>query len=80
MEVKKVPCNRTGCLNNRLVVLRAERGLSQKEVADRVGVSRQTIIALEKNRYNPSLKLAFELAYLFGVDINEVFQYIIKGE
>ncbi len=67
-------------LSNRITVLRAERGMSQKEVADRLGVSRQTIISLEKNKYNPSLKLAFELALLFEVDINEVFQYKLEGE
>lgn len=49
-------------IKNRIVILRAERNLSQKDVADGVGVSRQTIISLEKNRYNPSLKLAFDLA------------------
>ena len=62
-------------IQNRIVVLRAERGLSQREVADKLGVSRQTIISLEKNRYNPSLKLAYEIALLFGVDLHEVFQY-----
>ena len=67
-------------LSNRITVLRAEKGLSQKEVADQLGVSRQTIISLEKNKYNPSLKLAFELALLFEVDINDVFQYKLEGE
>ena len=67
-------------IRNRIVVLRAERGLSQKEVADMLGVSRQTIISLEKNRYNPSLKLAFEISLLFGVDLHEVFQYEMGEE
>ncbi|MCM3712238.1 helix-turn-helix transcriptional regulator [Sporosarcina luteola] len=67
-------------IRNRIVVLRAERGLSQKEVADMLGVSRQTIISLEKNRYNPSLKLAFEISLLFGVELHEVFQYEIGEE
>jgi len=67
--------NNEGVLTNRLAVLRAEKGYSQKEVAERVGVSRQTIVSIEKNRYNPSLKLAFELALLFDVDINDVFTY-----
>ncbi|MFJ7934032.1 helix-turn-helix transcriptional regulator [Sporosarcina sp. NPDC096371] len=67
-------------IRNRIVVLRAERGLSQKEVADQLGVSRQTIISLEKNRYNPSLKLAFEIALLFEVDLHEVFQYSFEEE
>ncbi|WP_186580941.1 helix-turn-helix transcriptional regulator [Aquibacillus kalidii] len=65
----------TGCLQNRLAVLRAEKKWSQKQVAEYVGVSRQTIISLENNRYNPSLKLAFEIALLFEKNINEVFQY-----
>ena len=73
MEYKRI-------LSNRITVLRAEKGLSQKEVADQLGVSRQTIISLEKNKYNPSLKLAFELAILFEVDINDVFQYKLEGE
>ena len=67
-------------IRNRIVVLRAERGLSQKEVADKLGVSRQTIISLEKNRYNPSLKLAFEISLFFGVDLHEVFQYEIEED
>ncbi|MEK4628593.1 MAG: helix-turn-helix transcriptional regulator [Solibacillus sp.] len=67
-------------IRNRMVVLRAERGLSQKDVADQLGVSRQTIISLEKNRYNPSLKLAFDIAVLFNVELHEVFQYEIEGE
>ncbi|MEK4426192.1 helix-turn-helix transcriptional regulator [Solibacillus sp. FSL K6-1523] len=67
-------------IQNRIVVLRAERGLSQREMADRLGVSRQTIISLEKNRYNPSLKLAFDISLMFGVDLHEVFQYEIEEE
>lgn len=69
-----------GNIENRLAVLRAEKGWSQKELAEKVGVSRQTIISLEGNRYSPSLILAFEIAYLFGQDINEVFQYDRKEE
>lgn len=69
-----------GNIKNRLAVLRAEKGWSQKELAEKVGVSRQTIISLEGNRYSPSLILAFEIAYLFGQDINEVFQYDRKEE
>lgn len=71
----QLPLKETGTIQNRITVLRAERNLSQKEVADGVGVSRQTIISLEKNRYNPSLKLAFDLAIFFGVDLHDVFQY-----
>jgi len=75
-----VPLNNNRKIQNRIVVLRAERGLSQREVADKLGVSRQTIISLEKNRYNPSLKLAFDIALLFGVDLHDVFQYEIEEE
>lgn len=72
--------NNEGILTNRLAVLRAEKGYSQKEVAERIGVSRQTIVSIEKNRYNPSLKLAFELALLFDVDIYDVFTYEKRKE
>ena len=65
----------TGIINNRLSVLRAEKKWSQQEVATRLGVSRQTIVSLENNRYSPSLRLAFEISELFEKDINEVFQY-----
>ncbi|MDX8361766.1 helix-turn-helix transcriptional regulator [Cytobacillus sp. IB215316] len=70
----------TGYLENRLSILRAEKKWSQKEVANKLGVSRQTIISIENNRYNPSLKLAYEISLLFNKDINEVFQYNRKGE
>ena len=75
-----MPLNNERKIRNRIVVLRAERGLSQKEVADKLGVSRQTILSLEKNRYNPSLKLAYDISLMFGVDLHEVFQYEIKEE
>lgn len=67
-------------ITNRMAVLRAKKSVSQKAVADGVGVSRQTIISLEKNRYNPSLKLAFDLALFFDVDLHEVFQYECEEE
>ncbi|MDO8244061.1 helix-turn-helix transcriptional regulator [Pontibacillus salicampi] len=70
----------SGDLQNRLSVLRAEQKWSQKQVAEMLGVSRQTIISLENNKYNPSLKLAFEIAVLFDKDITEVFQYKLKEE
>ena len=72
--------NRNGYLRNNIHVLRAARRWTQQELADRLGVSRQTIISIEANRYNPSLILAFEIARLFEVDINEVFQYELKEE
>lgn len=60
-------------MNNRLRVLRAERRWSQAELADRLGVSRQTINAIETGKYDPSLPLAFALARVFGLRIEELF-------
>ncbi len=60
-------------MKNRLRVLRAEREWSQAEVAERLGVSRQTVNAIETGRYDPSLPLAFALARLFGVAIEQIF-------
>ena len=75
-----MPVDNRRRIHNRIVVLRAERGMSQKDLAEQLGVSRQTIISLEKNRYNPSLKLAFDIAVLFGVELQEVFQYEMEKE
>lgn len=61
-------------MKNRLRVMRAERGWSQAELADRLGVSRQTVNAVETERYEPSLGLAFKIADLFAMRIEEVFQ------
>ena len=61
-------------MNNRLKVLRAERNWSQGDLADRLGVSRQSVNALETGRYDPSLPLAFRIARLFGLPIEVVFQ------
>ena len=63
-------------IKNRIPLLRAERGWSQQEVATRVGISRQTVASLEKNRYNPSLILAFEISLLFETTITDVFEYV----
>jgi putative transcriptional regulator len=71
---------RNGILKNSLVVLRATRRWSQQELAEKLGVSRQTIHSIESNRYNPSLILAFEIAALFNVEIDEVFQYELEEE
>ena len=60
-------------MRNRLKVLRAERNWSQAEVGDRLGVSRQTINAIEREKYDPSLPLAFAIAKLFGQKIEEIF-------
>lgn len=63
-------------LNNKLVICRAEKGWTQQQLADVVGVSRQTIAALEKNKYNPSLILAFKIANSFEKEITDVFNYV----
>lgn len=60
-------------MKNRLKVLRAERNWSQEELAERLGVSRQTVNAIEREKYDPSLPLAFKLAALFGLKIEEIF-------
>lgn len=60
-------------MENRLKMLREENNLTQEELASIVGVSRQTIISLEKGRYSPSLVLAFKLAGVFKMKIEEVF-------
>jgi len=61
-------------MNNKLKVLRAERGWSQENLANALEVSRQSVNALETGRYDPSLPLAFRLAKLFGKRIEEIFQ------
>lgn len=60
---------------NRIKVLRAERNWTQADLADRVGISRQAIISIEKYKYTPSLELAFRIAETFGVSINDVFEH-----
>lgn len=61
-------------MKNRLKVLRAERDWSQADLAEALQVSRQTINALETGKYDPSLPLAFKIARLFGLSIEEIFQ------
>lgn len=58
---------------NRLPVLRAERRWSQAELADRINVSRQTVVSLENGRYEPTLKIAMRLSAVFAVAIEDVF-------
>jgi putative transcriptional regulator len=60
-------------MRNRLRVLRAERAWSQADLAERLRASRQTVNAIETGRYDPSLPLAFKIARLFGLSIEEVF-------
>jgi putative transcriptional regulator len=60
-------------VKNRLKVLRAERDWSQSDLADRLGVSRQSVNAIETGKYDPSLPLAFRIADLFGLAIEDIF-------
>ncbi len=63
-------------ISNRVRRLRFEHGeMTQQELAERAGCTRQTILALEQNRYVPSLALAFRIARVFGVGLEEVFEY-----
>lgn len=62
-------------VKNKIKVLRAEKGFTQEELAEKVGVTRQTILAIEKNKYVPSLLLAFRIAREFGLEVEEVFSF-----
>ncbi|NCP19662.1 MAG: helix-turn-helix transcriptional regulator [Erythrobacter sp.] len=60
-------------MKNRLKVLRAERNWSQQALAEELGVSRQSVNAIETGRYDPSLPLAFQIADVFGLTIEDIF-------
>jgi len=63
-------------ITNAIRSLRFANGeMTQAELAERVGVTRQTVIAIEQGRYSPSLEMAFRIAHVFGVPLDEVFQY-----
>ena len=62
-------------LKNKLKVFRAMHNLTQEQLAEKIGVSRQTVIAIESDKYLPSLGLAFKIAHLFEVKIEEIFIY-----
>ena len=66
-------------MNNRLKVLRAERDWSQSDLADRLAVSRQSVNAIETGKYDPSLPLAFRIAELFELQIEDIFTTPTKG-
>jgi putative transcriptional regulator len=61
-------------MKNRLRVLRAERDWTQSDLAERLGVSRQTIHAIESEKYDPSLPLAFKMSKLFAMPIEAIFE------
>jgi len=62
-------------METRIKELRAKHGLTQEVLADKVGVTRQTILFLEKGKYNPSLRLAYKIARVFDVMIEDVFSF-----
>ena len=67
------------CMKNRVRELRAERNWTQAELADRLGVSRQTVNAIEVGKYDPSLPLALKIARLFGILVEEIFDDEVKA-
>ena len=62
-------------LRNTLRDLRAARSMTQQELADAISVTRQTVIAIELDKYSPSLETAFRIARVFSVPLEQVFQY-----
>jgi putative transcriptional regulator len=62
-------------MNNRIKELRSLNNLSQLELAQKAGVRRETIVFLEKGKYNPSLKLAYDISRIFGLPIEEIFLF-----
>jgi len=66
-------------LSNSIRELRAARSMTQQELADLVAVTRQTVNAIEGEKYSPSLEVAFRIAHVFGLPLEEVFQYTSRG-
>ncbi len=65
-----------GSIRNEIRALRFQRGeMTQQELADRIGVTRQTVNAIEANKYSPSLEVAFRIARVFELPLDRVFQY-----
>jgi putative transcriptional regulator len=70
-----------GQLTNNIRTLRFFQGeMTQQQLAEKVGVTRQTIIAMEQGKYSPSLELAFRIALAFNVPLTEVFSYVLEEE
>jgi putative transcriptional regulator len=67
-------------VTNQIRALRFAHGeMTQAELAEKIGVSRQTVIAIEQEKYSPSLEMAFQIARVFGVPLDDVFQYPDEG-
>jgi putative transcriptional regulator len=67
-------------IRNRIRELRAAREMTQQQLADQVGVTRQTVIAMEQDKYSPSLETAFKVAIVLGVTLEQCFQYEPRGK
>ena len=67
-------------MRNNLRIYRAIENITQQELADELGVSRQTIVAIENDKYNPSLELAFKIAHRFDVKIEDITEYTLNVE
>ncbi|HZQ54781.1 MAG TPA: helix-turn-helix transcriptional regulator [Bryobacteraceae bacterium] len=67
-------------IRNRIRELRAAREFTQQELADKIGVTRQTVIAMEQDKYSPSLETAFKVAMVLGVSLEQCFQYQPRGK
>ena len=70
----------TTAIQNRIRELRAVREMTQQQLADQVGVTRQTVIAMEQDKYSPSLETAFKVAMALGVTLEQCFQYQPRGK
>jgi len=66
-------------IRNAIRELRAARSMTQQDLADRIFVTRQTVIAIEGDKYSPSLEVAFRIAHVFAVPLEQVFQYDPPG-
>lgn len=62
-------------MRNKIKIMRAKIGLTQEELADKVGVRRETIVFLEQGKYNPSLKLAMDIAKVFKLKVDDLFYF-----
>jgi len=67
-----------GAIRNTVRELRAAHEMTQQQLADRIGLTRQTVVAIEGDKYSPSLETAFRIAEVFGVPLDKVFQYAPK--
>ena len=67
-------------IRNQIRELRGLREITQQDLADRVGVTRQTVIAMEQDKYSPSLETAFKVAIALGVPLDQCFQYDPQGK